>query len=488
MNLKNAILPILTAILIAGCSSSQEKNLTGKPPKDEKLEIARGLLWGCLNPGNYETLRRSCLSDKLSRLGPESRQKAAERWASFLERKGPDYQLLAAVQSEDIEAVEAAIKKGADVNRDFALNGGTSLLEIAQREWNLEVFEVLLREGADPNWRKGPFGRKTDWGTTAFITSQQQGNDTVYGTDFVQKAIDYGYVTTFFSLDTMERTMGQIRDPEQKVRMRRVYNKLKQVSLPQRARIALEFVDTITKKNIDRIGTAERLGFFSKNFLADHDIEVPTVQINRHDITGYEFADISGNYVDIAIQRYPDHVETTSSGQALFHYRFNVVKEGGGYALVPYLFKDGWIHSWHNLRNGAPGFVDPSQPSSGSRVAFAKEFIETRLAEALPVVTNEQRFEFISEEYIERYGIDTETAQFNGFSDIDSYEVLNSFGEFVDIQLIFDNPNIAHQTRVVRLRVIEEGNGLALKPHPLPENPPEYLPYWWVYTNGAYDY
>ncbi len=260
-------------------------------------------------------------------------------------------------------------------------------------------------------------------------------------------------------------------------------------TIPERARFALAFMETIAKENFDTIGTAERLKFISREFLAENNVDVSEAEFNRHEIGDFEFASMSGEYVDIEIRV---NLADCKRGDACWthpqsYYRFKVINEAGGFALVPYLYKAGSIYPWRAYRKGASGFVDTSMPSSPEREAFALRFIETELESAESLFTDEDRFSYFSEEHITKYGVNIAAAKLNSFSRLKSVEVLNSFGEFVDIELNFDNPYTAHETRVARFKVIEEDDGFALEPQPIHGKLPSYISPWWVFSWGAYD-
>ena len=252
MQLKKVVTASLTVLLMAGCSNT--------PPVNEKLENARKTLANCLSPDGFHNFHRNCNAYTLKELPQESQQKASEKWNTYLAEAGPDFQLLAAVKSEDLKGVTEAIDAGADVNRlftDATLYGSgayhpddkQSILTIASRQMNLELMAVLFDAGADVNLRYGPERSLNDFVYQSFGKMQNtyDGNfqkvvETAYGPDIGLLALEYGYAPTANILDSMASALNRSADPTMKAKQSELYNKLLQArsEAPQKMATAVE--------------------------------------------------------------------------------------------------------------------------------------------------------------------------------------------------------------------------------------------------------
>ena len=238
MQLKKVVTASVAVLLMAGCSNT--------PPVNEKLESARKTLANCLSPDGFDNFHRNCNAYTLKELPQESQQKASEKWNTYLAEAGPDFQLLAAVKSEDLKGVTEAIDAGADVNRlftDATLYGSgaynpddnNSILTIASKQMNLELMAVLFNAGADVNLRYGPERSLNDFVYQSFGKmrntydgSGQKVVETAYGPDIGLLALEYGYAPTAHILDYMASELNRSADPKMKAKQLELYNKLLQ--------------------------------------------------------------------------------------------------------------------------------------------------------------------------------------------------------------------------------------------------------------------
>jgi hypothetical protein len=236
-----AVISSLAVLLMAGCSSTPEKPKADTSPLNEKVEARNEQLYECLNADGFVLVHRECNTLALEGESPEAQKKANIKITEKVSEGGPDFQLLAAVLSEDAEGVKEAIQTGADVNRVFLdstlygsgarhPNDKKSILFIASQQMNLELIEVLLNAGADPNLRPDPESNNYDFVANSFIMSRYSSNKTVYGPDIGLLAIKYGYVPTEKGLDYMESWLDRRLDQPLKAKMVELYEKLLRIS------------------------------------------------------------------------------------------------------------------------------------------------------------------------------------------------------------------------------------------------------------------
>jgi hypothetical protein len=208
------------------------------------LEAAKEKLADCLSALGFKELYRSCNSYVLKELPQDAQRKAEDKWNAYVAEGGLEFQLLVAVESENLKGVKEAIDAGADVNSVFthATLYGTgardpgdksSILLIASGQFNLELMALLLDSGADPNLEYGHRGIENDFVYQSYWKLQQQWDsngqkiiDVVYGPDIGLLAVDYGYLPDEKLLDSMERRLDRTRDPIMKAKISELHSKL----------------------------------------------------------------------------------------------------------------------------------------------------------------------------------------------------------------------------------------------------------------------
>ncbi|MBP2226911.1 hypothetical protein J2847_000178 [Azospirillum agricola] len=142
---------ILALTLVAACVTPSDRS--GMPGQGQDVEA-------CLKASSFYATQQSC--------GPNSRfaskaavQAGREKYESFFKDPDPNKRLIRAVIAEEYEKAETAIKDGADVNRVHPGNGiglTDPALPIDQAAKNLDIdmVQLLLRSGADPNVKQEP--------------------------------------------------------------------------------------------------------------------------------------------------------------------------------------------------------------------------------------------------------------------------------------------------------------------------------------------
>jgi len=128
---------------------------------ERKLELGYTLAFKkCMAGETFGDIRVGC-GRVANYLSDDRADKAEQRWADYLARKGPDYQLLDAVIDRDAKKVKKALAAGANINREFDLHyikssrasnmdKRSSVLELAidTPDLELKVLTLLLDNGA----------------------------------------------------------------------------------------------------------------------------------------------------------------------------------------------------------------------------------------------------------------------------------------------------------------------------------------------------
>lgn len=202
-------LAISAVLLLVGCS-------TGAITPQEALQ-GKAKLQECLSAAGIYEMRSTCFRTSLKDAGPDAYDIAEAHWDAAVAKMGPDERLLAHILWKDVDAARAAIASGANINHPFSnriVYGPNANdphmtqppLAIAIREFQLDLVELLLSEGADPNWR--PDG-KMDMFTggiraSASFSSVDGTYKKVTGLQLAELGVKYGLTPTAHTLKQLE--------------------------------------------------------------------------------------------------------------------------------------------------------------------------------------------------------------------------------------------------------------------------------------------
>lgn len=116
----------------------------------------------CLASANMIDIRRACFGGASKEFDEVQRQGAQKHWDDFYTSLDVDRQLMAGVISRRVDLAQGAIASGANVNRVFSStevsgrgNGHQTALMKAGLQLDIDMFELLLKHGADPAWLEG---------------------------------------------------------------------------------------------------------------------------------------------------------------------------------------------------------------------------------------------------------------------------------------------------------------------------------------------
>ncbi|HCA5884940.1 TPA: hypothetical protein MXV08_004061 [Pseudomonas aeruginosa] len=203
-------LAIAVALLLSGCGTA----LTNPQ------EVAEGqqALQACLSATEIAAMRSTCFRRVIDQAGEKAAAQAEAHWNDAVARMQPDERLLASILWPNLNAVKAAIASGANVNREFTNRvvagtnatdpqGMRSVLDIAVDAFEPEIAELLLLEGANPNWRASE--DDLDMFTSRIMQTQsytdRDGNvKTITGMDMAELGVKYGLAPTAESLLRLE--------------------------------------------------------------------------------------------------------------------------------------------------------------------------------------------------------------------------------------------------------------------------------------------
>jgi len=129
--------------------------------------------------------------------------------------------------------------------------------------------------------------------------------------------------------------------------------------------------------------------------------------------------------------------------------------------------------------------------------AFAKdrvEFVRTFMDTHIQVVHNKKKdiedVKYISKAFLLKNDLDPFFIKLNSFH-FNRYEILGVEGQYVAVRLLHRlclPVGTCKSKHVVILKVVPQGNGLAIEPHGYNNKykSPEYLDYWWQSIKGKY--
>tara|TARA_R110002124_G_scaffold128157_2_gene288515 strand:- start:2423 stop:3337 length:915 start_codon:yes stop_codon:yes gene_type:complete len=164
----------------------------------------------------------SCFKSELVNPDSEAFVKATNHWNSALANMPVDEQLLAHVLMNNIEGAKAAIESGANVNATFtnriivgpdALSPETQkpVLQIAAEDLDIEMVELLLVNGANPNLRRADTDVDLFTGQVRNYSYRNMADGTrihVSGLDVLELAIQYGLTPTAVSLEWLDQALS----------------------------------------------------------------------------------------------------------------------------------------------------------------------------------------------------------------------------------------------------------------------------------------